>query len=83
MSFSLTVATGVRKVGFQTMEFRLMAESRKQGSAGKPPRGAARRADKSPEWADGLRKLYDFVVEEPLPDSFDDLLKKLDQAGHG
>lgn len=33
----------------------------------------------SPEWADGLRKLYDSVVEEPLPDSFMDLLSKLDE----
>ncbi len=33
-----------------------------------------------PGWADGLRKLYDGVVAEPLPDSFEDLLKKLDQA---
>ena len=32
-----------------------------------------------PEWADGLRKLYDSVVEEPLPDSFRDLLDKLDK----
>jgi hypothetical protein len=31
-----------------------------------------------PQWADGLRKLYDSVVEEPLPDSFKDLLAKLD-----
>lgn len=36
-----------------------------------------------PSWADGLRKLYDDVVAEPLPDSFDDLLKKLDQGGNG
>ncbi|HMP57369.1 MAG TPA: NepR family anti-sigma factor [Novosphingobium sp.] len=36
-----------------------------------------------PGWADGLRKLYDDVVAEPLPDSFEDLLRKLDQAGNG
>ncbi|MBV7266050.1 NepR family anti-sigma factor [Erythrobacter ani] len=35
----------------------------------------------SPEWADGLRHLYDAVVEEPLPDSFKDLLAKLDEDG--
>lgn len=40
-------------------------------------------ADNAPGWADGLRKLYDSVVEEPLPDSFDDLLKKLDQPKNG
>jgi hypothetical protein len=35
---------------------------------------------KEPGWADGLRQLYNSVVHEPLPDSFDDLLKKLDRA---
>ena len=33
---------------------------------------------RSPEWAKGLRQLYDSVVEEPLPDSFADLIAKLD-----
>lgn len=33
-----------------------------------------------PGWADGLRQLYNSVVHEPLPETFDDLLKKLDQA---
>ncbi len=31
-----------------------------------------------PEWANGLRRLYDSVVEEELPDSFKDLLSQLD-----
>ena len=31
-----------------------------------------------PGWASGLRQLYDTVVDEPLPDSFKDLLSKLD-----
>lgn len=34
----------------------------------------------SPEWASGLRRLYDSVVDEPLPDSFGQLLDKLDSA---
>lgn len=33
-----------------------------------------------PDWANGLRRLYDSVVEEPLPDSFMDLLSKLDDT---
>lgn len=35
-----------------------------------------------PEWAAGLKRLYDSVVEEPLPDTFKDLLSRLgdDQA---
>lgn len=48
---------------------------------GMPPTSAA--DANRPGWADGLRKLYDNVVAEPLPDSFEDLLKKLDQAGNG
>lgn len=31
-------------------------------------------------WAEGLRNLYGQVVDEPLPDSFTELLRKLDQA---
>lgn len=37
---------------------------------------------KSPEWATGLRRLYDSVVEEPLPDSFAQLLDQLDNPPH-
>ena len=33
---------------------------------------------KDPDWANGLRQLYDSVVEEPLPDSFQNLLDQLD-----
>lgn len=42
------------------------------GGGGKDARGRA------PEWADGLKQLYDSVVEEDLPDSFKDLLSRLD-----
>ena len=31
-----------------------------------------------PDWANGLKRLYDSVVEEDLPDSFKDLLAQLD-----
>lgn len=43
-------------------------------------RSSSARDSKEPGWADGLRQLYNSVVHEPLPDSFDDLLKKLDRA---
>lgn len=33
-----------------------------------------------PEWASGLKRLYNSVVEEPLPDSFADLIAKLDDS---
>jgi hypothetical protein len=32
-----------------------------------------------PDWANGLRQLYDSVVDEPLPDAFKDLLAELDR----
>nr|WP_298930752.1 NepR family anti-sigma factor [uncultured Erythrobacter sp.] len=47
-----------------------------------PPKG--RTKAETPEWANGLRQLYDSVVDEPIPDSFKDLLAKLDDdAGSG
>jgi hypothetical protein len=57
----------------------------------KPPKGPERlpglppetRRDGEPGWAVGLRKLYNSVVDEPLPTSFDDLLKKLDDGDDG
>lgn len=33
-----------------------------------------------PSWTHGLRQLYDEVVDEDLPDSFRDLLARLDKA---
>jgi len=49
---------------------------RKLGSSSQPP------GPGQPGWADGLRKLYNSVLDEPLPDSFDDLLKKLDRTNN-
>ncbi|ABC64137.1 NepR family anti-sigma factor [Erythrobacter litoralis] len=43
-----------------------------------PKGGSPSGKDAKPEWADGLRDLYKSVVDEPLPDSFKDLLDKLD-----
>ncbi len=61
------------------MEFSLARPNDSKGS--RPPGGKdGMSADKQPGWARGLRDLYDAVVDEPLPDSFEDLLKKLDQA---
>jgi hypothetical protein len=50
-------------------------DTRKHG--GKP---AAGDVAQPPDWATGLRRLYDSVVEEPLPDSFKDLLSRLDDS---
>jgi hypothetical protein len=50
----------------------------KKDKTGMAPKPGAKARD--PEWAAGLKRLYDSVVEEPLPDSFAELLKKLDAA---
>ncbi len=55
-----------------------------ENEQGKGGRRAAQATPKDgrqqPEWANGLRKLYNSVVDEPLPDSFKDLLSRLDDA---
>jgi hypothetical protein len=51
----------------------------KKDKKGAPPKPGTGLRD--PEWTAGLKRLYDSVVEEPLPDAFVDLLKKLDSAG--
>lgn len=33
-----------------------------------------------PPWADGLKRIYSSVLEEPLPEAFEKLLEKLDEA---
>jgi hypothetical protein len=59
------------------------AEAMTNEKASKPVRPAAAKEGKRtrPEWADGLRQLYDSVLNEPLPDSFADLIAKLDDDG--
>lgn len=53
-----------------------MAQS---NSPSKSPNGKAlENVEKQPGWAKGLRQLYDSVVEEPIPDNFQELLDKLD-----
>ena len=54
-----------------------MAASKDRHDAGPSSRSASSPRTR-PQWGDGLKKLYDSVVEEPLPDSFQDLLDKLD-----
>jgi hypothetical protein len=60
-------------------ERHFMARDKKDKQGASPQPGSAKPGD--PEWAAGLKRLYDSVVEEPLPDSFKDLLRKLDAAG--
>lgn len=63
----------------------IMATSGENGNSGKgrdkaadrPPTGRLTMRT-TPEWADGLKQLYDAVLEEDLPDQFLDLLDQLD-----
>ena len=58
-----------------------MASNHDHGN-GEGGRGSAG-ARRAPEWADGLKQLYDSVVEEDLPDTFKNLLDRLDQLSGG
>ena len=53
------------------------------GSKDKPLKDGSEESAPKPDWADGLKSLYDSVVDEPLPDSFKDLLQKLDDKPEG
>jgi hypothetical protein len=51
------------------------------GRTGRPVRGKKRiTGQRGPDWASGLKQLYDSVIEEPIPDAFKDLLSKLDDG---
>lgn len=59
-----------------------MNQRKGQEKAARKPGSLPRPREKGePEWAEGLRQLYNSVAEEPLPDSFDELLKKLGGDG--
>lgn len=62
-----------------------MAPEKTSGSdrAKEPSKPTEKMDVNSPDWSDGLRKLYDSVVDEPLPDAFKDLLSKLDDSQTG
>lgn len=53
-----------------------MASYHKHGDGQGGGKGSAER--RPPDWADGLKQLYDSVVEEDLPVTFKDLLDQLD-----
>ncbi len=52
-------------------------------SGSKARKSAANDAADAPGWADGLKQLYDSVVDEPLPDSFLELLDQFDEEEPG
>lgn len=45
----------------------------------KPVKQSAIGGQGGPDWASGLKQLYNSVVDEPLPDSFKHLLAQLDE----
>ena len=57
--------------------------SRNHNEDGSTGAGRAKRGEGSPAWADGLKQLYDSVVDEPLPDTFKDLLAQFDESDEG
>lgn len=57
----------------------MVSRKKKDGSEMASGAIAQGKRKSSPEWASGLRRLYDSVVDEPLPDSFKDLITKLDK----
>jgi len=51
------------------------------GKTGNLVKGKKRQSrPQGPDWASGLKQLYDSVIEEPIPDAFKDLLSKLDDG---
>nr|WP_153001027.1 NepR family anti-sigma factor [Novosphingobium fluoreni] len=61
-----------------------MPHPKGQGGSGSPSGiPPLTRKEVEPGWAAGLRALYNTVVDEPIPDSFDDILKKLDESDDG
>lgn len=65
------------------MEFALSTPTGQNGPKRKTGERAVTRKSSEPGWANGLRQIYNSVLNEPLPDSFDDLLKKLDKGNDG
>jgi hypothetical protein len=60
------------------MDSSRMAGAPKKAKAARRGKDDVRR--RGPEWTDGLKQLYESVVEEPLPDAFRDLLARLDDS---
>lgn len=57
-----------------------MTSEKKQAPGATGAAKAARPVKKrrKPEWASGLKQIYDSVVDEPMPDNFAALLAQLD-----
>lgn len=58
-----------------------MSSPEKEKKVDKPSQKSEGGKEGDPEWTTGLKRLYDSVLDEPLPDKFNDLLAKLDKDG--
>ena len=72
-----SVITKGAEICMATGNFALMSSSKDGAKAAKGLKDHAGKA-RDPEWASSLKKLYNSVVDEPLPDNFKSLLSKLD-----
>ncbi|KLI64388.1 NepR family anti-sigma factor [Aurantiacibacter marinus] len=55
-----------------------MTSSKDDKKVASVPQNADDTHPSDPDWASGLKRLYDSVLDEPLPDTFKDLLSQLD-----
>lgn len=56
-------------------------DTKVEAGAEKPGSKTIGKSDRQePEWASGLKQLYNSVVDEPIPDMFKDLLAQLDDG---
>jgi hypothetical protein len=76
----LAITNGA-EICMATGNFGHMSSSNDGGKTGKDLKDVATDKARDPEWASSLKKLYNSVVDEPLPDSFTSLLSKLDEDG--
>ncbi len=58
-----------------------MGSEKQPSDDGNDKQGAQAEKADDPDWASGLKQLYDAVVEEELPDTFKNLLARLDDPG--
>lgn len=64
----------------------MLTQPDRPGNGRRKPNGTApspQRRERQPGWIQGLRQIYNSVLNEPLPPSFDSLLKKLDDENGG
>ncbi|MDY6984667.1 MAG: NepR family anti-sigma factor [Pseudomonadota bacterium] len=58
----------------------MTSSSEDHGKHGPRSKDKSKQSARMPGWTAGLRQLYDEVVDEELPDSFHELLNKLDDS---